>query len=110
MITFNNQQNAKELYEYTLMPSRMTSRFSISELTIATLTNPFNFTKGAFLLKFKPRPNEDGETIELQGLNSEDTHTKIYNLHTDSSQQLPIKSFEIEALLVATVTHIDARN
>ena len=42
---------AKNLFEYTLMPTRMTSRFSIDELIDATLTPPFFFFQGCSIVE-----------------------------------------------------------
>ena len=94
---------ADGLYEYTLMPTRMTSRFSIKELADATLANPFNFSKGVPLLKLKPRTNEVGDTIEVQGMNFEDTQTRLYDLWADPKQTSPINDPKVEARLVATM-------
>ncbi|MBT6546025.1 MAG: sulfatase, partial [Rhodobacteraceae bacterium] len=97
---------ADGLYEYTLMPTRMTTRFSISELVDATLANPFDFSKGVPLLKLKPRANEAGEAIEVQGMDFADTQTRLYDLHNDPGQTIPIDDPEIEARLVAAMTRL----
>jgi hypothetical protein len=97
---------ADGLYEYTLMPTRMTSRFSIKELTDATLANPFDFSKGVPLLKLKPRVNEVGDTIEVQGMNFEDTQTCLYDLWADPRQVSPINDPKTEARLVAAMTDL----
>tara|TARA_B110000971_G_scaffold110139_1_gene112820 strand:- start:1441 stop:2511 length:1071 start_codon:yes stop_codon:yes gene_type:complete len=97
---------ADGLYEYTLMPTRMTTRFSISELVDATLANPFDFSKGVPLLKLKPRANEAGEAIEVQGMDFADTQTRLYDLHNDPGQTTPIDDPEIEARLVAAMTRL----
>ena len=94
------------LYEYTLMPTRMTTRFSISELVGATLANPFDFSKGVPLLKLKPRANEAGEAIEVQGMDFADTQTRLYDLDNDPGQTTPIDDLEIEARLVAAMTRL----
>lgn len=97
---------ADGLYEYTLMPTRMSSRFAISELVKATLANPFNFSKGAPLLKLKPRANDAGKTVEVQGMNFEDTQTRLYDLHSDPEQKTPINNPTIEARLVAEMSRL----
>ena len=48
---YPEEMTAEGLYEYTLMPTRMTSRFSIADLTGATLADPFSFTKGVPVLR-----------------------------------------------------------
>ena len=97
---------AEGLYEYTLMPTRMTSRFSIKELTDATLENPFGFSKGVPLLKLRPRANEVGDTIEVQGMNFEDTQTRLYDLWADPKQTSPINDPKTEARLVAAMIEL----
>ena len=97
--------SADGLYEYTLMPTRMTSRFQISDLVGATLTDPFKFTKGAPVMKLKPRTNEEGNPVECQGMSFDNTKTQLYNLDTDPKQENPITNPEIEAKLVAEMIH-----
>ena len=97
--------SADGLYEYTLMPTRMTSRFTISDLVGATLTDPFKFTKGAPVMKLKPRTNEEGNPVECQGMSFDNTKTQLYNLDTDPKQENPITNPEIEAKLVAEMIH-----
>ena len=97
--------SADGLYEYTLMPTRMTSRFPISDLVGATLTDPFKFTKGAPVMKLKPRTNEKGNPVECQGMSFDNTKTQLYNLDTDPKQENPITNPEIEAKLVAEMIH-----
>ena len=97
--------SADGLYEYTLMPTRMTSRFPISDLVGATLTDPFKFTKGAPVMKLKPRTNEEGNPVECQGMSFDNTKTQLYNLDTDPKQENPITNPEIEAKLVAEMIH-----
>ena len=97
--------SADGLYEYTLMPTRMISRFPISDLVGATLTDPFKFSKGAPLMKLKPRTNEKGNPVECQGMSFDNTKTQLYNLDTDPKQENPITDPEIEAKLVAEMIH-----
>ena len=47
------------------MPTRMTTRFSISELLDATLHPSFSFTKGVPVLRLPPKTDEDGLLAEL---------------------------------------------
>ena len=97
--------SADGLYEYTLMPTRMTSRFPISDLVGATLTDPFKFTKGAPVMKLKPRTNKEGNPVECQGMSFDNTKTQLYNLDTDPKQENPITDAEIEAKLVTEMIH-----
>ena len=83
--------SADGLYEYTLMPTRMTSRFSIEELAGATLSDPFSFTKGLKLLKLKPKVSEDGVPLEVQGMSFEDTRSQLYDVLKDPKQEAPFE-------------------
>ena len=92
---YPEEMTADGLYEYTLMPTRMTTRFSIRELVDATLHPPFEFTKGVPVLKLRPRASEKGQTVEPQGMSFEDTVSRLYDLKTDPGQQTPINDPEI---------------
>ena len=87
--------SADGLYEYTLMPTRMTSRFSIEELAGATLSDPFSFTKGLKLLKLKPKVSEDGVPLEVQGMSFEDTRSQLYDVLKDPKQESPFEDLNI---------------
>ena len=88
--------NSENLFEYTLMPTRMTSRFSIKELLNATLDDPFNFTKGVPVMKLSPKTNEGDEVLEVQGMKFEDTDSRLFDLKNDPNQLKPIKNQKIE--------------
>jgi len=103
---YPEKMTADELYEYTLMPTRMTSRFAISDLVDATLVEPFSFSKGVPLLKLKPRRDEDGAPVEVQGMKLQDTTTALYDLETDPTQKKPLDAPEIEAKLSTTMTDL----
>jgi arylsulfatase A-like enzyme len=97
---------AKNLYEYTLMPTRMTSRFAINELLDATLSEPFSFSKGVPLMKLKPRQDEDGKTVEVQGMGFADTSTRLYDLEADPGQKQPLDAPKIEDRLKAEMSRL----
>ncbi len=97
---------AENLYEYTLMPTRMTSRFAIGELVGATLANPFSFSKGAPLLRLRPRVDEDGDPVEVQGMSYEDTQTRLYDLAADPRQTNPLRPAGVEQDLVEAMTRL----
>jgi hypothetical protein len=91
---------AENLYEYTLMPTRMTSRFAIDELVDATLNPPFSFSKGVPVLKLNTKSNEDGLAVECQGMAFEDCVSALYNIRTDPHQEFPIDNPKVEEQLV----------
>ena len=91
--------NTEALNEYTLMPTRMTERFSINDLIGATLVDSFSFTKGAPLLKLRPKMNNEGEPVEVQGMNFEDWQSALYDHDIDPKQVAPIINSDIEESL-----------
>jgi hypothetical protein len=98
---------AENLFEYTLMPTRMTSRFAIDELVDATLSPPFSFSKGVPLLRLKTRENEEGLAVECQGMPFEDCETALYNLVIDPKQKTPINDPIVERRLAESMkTHM----
>ncbi|MGB2294779.1 MAG: sulfatase [Candidatus Puniceispirillum sp.] len=90
-------QGADHLYEYTLMPTRMTSRFSIKELLGATLHPSFSFTKGAQVLRLNPKVSDAGDPIEVQGLPFADMKSALYDLASDPGQSTPIDAPDVIA-------------
>ncbi len=73
---------------YTLMPTHLSRHFDISELQTSELAEPFNFTKGAPVLKIRldPRNNQlgtDGQTLEA-------CETALYDLDIDPNQENPL--------------------
>ena len=77
----------------------MTERFSINDLIGATLVDSFSFTKGAPLLKLRPKMNNEGEPVEVQGMNFEDWQSALYDHDIDPKQVAPIINSDIEESL-----------
>ena len=77
----------------------MTERFSINDLIGATLVDSFSFTKGAPLLKLRPKMNNEGEPVEVQGMNFEDWQSALYDHENDPKQVEPIINSDIEEAL-----------
>ena len=102
---YPEKMNAENLYEYTLMPTRMTSRFSIQELIGSTLSNPFAFSKGLQLLKVKPRVSDEGEPLEVQGMSFEDTSSQLFNVLNDPQQKEPLDNPEVVNYLLKEMYH-----
>ena len=97
---YPEKMTADDLFEYTLMPTRMTSRFSIEELAGATLSNPFSFSKGLQLLKLKPRVSEDSKPLEVQGMSFEDTKSQLFDVFKDPKQEVPLDDPSIISYLL----------
>jgi len=86
---------ADHLHEYTLMPTRMTTRFSIRELLGATLHPSFAFTKGVPVLRVDPKTNDEGEPVEVQGMDFVDTQSQLFDLANDPGQTKPLEAADI---------------
>jgi hypothetical protein len=88
------QMPGTDLYNYTLMPTHMDSRFSIGELAGAELAAPFSFTRGLRTLKV---PCDEKSTMHFFSLPEVqiDCHSRLYDLHADPLQQHPLDAPEI---------------
>jgi arylsulfatase A-like enzyme len=78
------------LYEYTLMPTRIWSRFRPDELAAATLAEPFDFTKGL-------------RTLRVSGVAHADPRkfgTLLFDLENDPGQNAPIEDAAIELAMI----------
>jgi arylsulfatase A-like enzyme len=85
------------LYEYTLMPCHMNRMFSEEQLRAAELVPPFDFTKGAPLLRIPAlRENERTEI----GRKFLATNSVLYDLATDPQQLHPVDAPAVVARLL----------
>jgi hypothetical protein len=82
------------VYNYTVMPTHMRALFSVEELRMAELHEPFGFTKGVPLLKIPSKEGSlggpGGETIKAP------LDTLLYDLELDPGQERPFKDSIIE--------------
>jgi hypothetical protein len=103
---------AEHLFEYTLMPTRMTARFSIRELLDATLHSSFSFTKGVPVLKLPPKTDDGGVPVEVQGMPFADQQSQLFDLQTDPGQTTPLDDPEKVAqmcqLIIDNMVKLDA--
>lgn len=94
----------RPVYEYTLMPCKMSQPMAPQRLAGATLASPFTFTKGCPLLRV---PYE-----EWQKPNDETGSTWLFDMENDPRQQHSLDDPEQEArmvgLLVKKMTENDA--
>lgn len=78
------------LFEYTLMPTHIKSRFSIEELKNAEFVKGFNFTKECNVLK-----------IPVKGFNQHFRFgTRLYDILKDPKQSNIIVNYEIEKYMI----------
>lgn len=78
------------LYNYTLMPTHMRSRFAVSELKHALLQQPFEFTKEVPVLQI---PATQRRQIA-------DLHTMLFDVQSDPLQLTPIVDEAAEQRMV----------
>lgn len=103
------EMSAANLYEYTLMPTRMHQRFPLDQLAGATLQPPFDFTKGVPTLKVRPMANADGDPAVMEGRSYLDTKTVLYDTAADPGQTTPIHDPEVEQRLLSAMADLFAR-
>jgi hypothetical protein len=68
------------LYEYTLMPTHMRSRFAAEELRDIGLAEPFGFTKGCRTMKIAGRGWQGASGFQ----------TQLFDLASDPKQERPL--------------------
>lgn len=95
----------QEIFQYTLMPTHMISRFTPTELAGATLAPPMVWTKGIPLLKVpvlttSPMFNNYGPGCLLE------SETRLYDLMADPVQQTVLHDSTIEASLIAAMVDL----
>jgi len=90
----------KPLYEYTLMPSHIRSRFGVDELKTARLAPPFSFTKGVPLLQVEARP----------WIHAHRFGTLLFDLQNDPGQQNPLHDAELEERMVRLLVRLMVDN
>jgi len=96
---FPEDLRAQEIYQYTGMPTHLSSRFTPEELSTATLAKPFGWTKSVPLLKVpvierSPMFNNYGPGALIE------CDTRLYDLAEDPGQEKPIRDGAIEARMI----------
>lgn len=99
----------QEIYQYTLMPTHIRSRFSPQELADTTLSPPFPFTKGAPLLRVpvtttSPMYQNYGPGSLLE------KETRLYDLANDPGQLAPLHDPDTEQRLTKQMVELMRRN
>jgi arylsulfatase A-like enzyme len=98
---------SQEVYQYTVMPTHITSLFTPEELSTATLAPPFPFTKGVPLLRVpvierSPMYRNYGPGCLL------DRETVLFDLQNDPEQLSPIHDPEVEGRLSGLMAELMA--
>ena len=79
------------LFEYTLMPTHIRSRFSVAEMQQVELAPPFRFTKGCPTLRIPGKAWGDAYSIE----------TVLFDVENDPQQLAPIHNEAVEQIMLA---------
>lgn len=90
------------LYEYTLMPTHMSSMFSVKELQNITLSKPFNFTKGLQLLKIPVH--------SVMASNYNRFANRLYSLTNDRKQLQVIQDIDKEYEMITKMITLMKEN
>jgi arylsulfatase A-like enzyme len=97
---YPQSMSAENLYEYTLMPTRLHQRFPIAQLIGATLQPPFDFTKGVSTLRVRPQMNANKDVAAMATRSYLDTITALYDTANDPGQTKKLEAPGIEARLL----------
>lgn len=90
------------LYEYTLMPAHMRSRFHEDELQDIELVKSFGFTKGCSLMKISSRG--------WNGFKPSAFGTLLFDLASDAKQEKPIQDEAIEKMMMNHIVKLMQEN
>ncbi|WP_341414961.1 sulfatase [Paenibacillus filicis] len=90
----------RPLYNYTLMPTHMRSRFHPQELQNIELANPFSFTKQIQTLKI---PARTWGNLHAFG-------TLLYDVHNDPQQKSQLQDSKIEARMLSLMKQLMREN
>nr|WP_306267802.1 sulfatase [Pararhizobium sp. IMCC3301] len=106
---FPDELNGAPLPAYTVMPSHLASAFSIEELKSAELVAPFDFTKGAPVMRYTLNP-DIGETGVACVANWGEGSC-LFDLESDPKQETPIDDPAIiDRLNQCIIDHLTQHN
>ncbi|MBN9306677.1 MAG: sulfatase [Devosia sp. 67-54] len=88
----------QEIYQYTVMPTHIFKMFSVEELSQASLSDGFGFTKGVKLLKVPVNERSPFYNVYGPGCLLED-ETQLFDLETDPGQAHSLDDPATEARL-----------
>ena len=106
---YPEDMEAQEIYEYTVMPTRITSFFTPEELSTTEIAEPFDFTKGARLMKIKG--NDKMPMYRGLGMGFfQDRGTVLFDTQADPNQERPLTDPDVEARMAALITQMMRAN
>ena len=88
------------LFEYTLMPLRIRSRFAMTDLQDIQLAEPFTFTKGSRTMKIPARAWPDAHAFG----------TLLFDVEADPGQENPLDNPAIETLMIERLLRLMQEN
>lgn len=86
--------DTQELFNYTLMPTRMRARFGPEELREATLSEPFSFTKGMRTLRIPDK------TRDKRLKHADRSRSRLFDLRHDPRQITPLEDKATEQRMI----------
>ena len=91
------------------MPTRNTSFFTPEELSTTEIAEPFDFTKGARLMKIKG--NDKMPMYRGLGMGFfQDRGTVLFDTQADPNQERPLTDPDVEARMAALITQMMQAN
>ncbi len=99
----NSVKRDAPVYEYTLMPTNMRSRYPLPALRKSELSKPFSFTKDTPLLKIPLSNSGFGGSPYRFG-------THLFDLSVDPTQEHPIDDPEIEIQMMNAMAKLMSEN
>ena len=99
----------QEIYQYTVMPSHLSKMFSTEELSAATLSKPFDWTKDVPLLKVPVIERSPMYSYYGPGALLE-SDTRLYDLTVDPGQESPLADDVVEQRLIAMMRDLMKAN
>lgn len=106
---FPEDLRGQEIFQYTVMPTHLNRRFTTEELSTATLTAPFGWTKNVPLLKVPVTERSPMYANYGPGALLE-SDTRLYDLLTDPGQEKPMRDSAIEARLTRLMRDLMVQN
>ena len=100
---------AQDIYQYTLMPTHMITPFTPEELSGATLSKPFSWTKNAPLLKVPVIDRSPWYMGHGPGALLE-RDTRLYDLANDPGQMKPLHNRDVEQHLINRMRQLMTAN
>jgi len=105
---YPKETSAGDIYQYTLMPTHMTTRFGTAELAAATLSAPLPFTKNVPLLRV-PGTDKSPTRWLAPGFYA-DCNTVLYDTEADPRQLNPLRDPVVESRLCGLMVELMRRH